>query len=654
MYKVRTRGSIPPPTGCPPRLDMAAEEFKHSPLADDPLLRGVPEIDGHKFLDPALLLSKLGQGGMGAVYRGRHRTLKIEVAVKCLLPHLVVQQRHAIERFEREARLAAELSHQNLVRLYELRQAYGLTYVVLEFVDGETALERVRRKGPLGEVDAARVILAVSRGLSVAHRHPECIIHRDIKPENVLISRRGAVKLADLGLAKAMERPDVSTFATEGLVGTPRYMAPEQWNTESRLTPQVDIWALGATLYFLLTGEHGLRGTTLSAICGEAQSDSFPDPRQIRPELSAEIASIVGRCTRLDPNARPANAVELARELEGFLAKRGSSLPNVSGVVAIWKSLPARIAVGLTLTAIATLWVFAGGDPDRSTVAGAGPPMSASPGVRDPKTGLLHPEGWEILDATKGYGDWASKVREPRSGIVFLLVAPGTFQMGSPPDEPGRGEFETQHSVTITRPYYLAECETTNAQLYSLRPAEKKSHPPEFPVLGTWSGARDFCNEIGCELPTEAQWEFAARAGSSDPFVWGSDPSELEGKANVFDVAARDSFDLSPSEIFTFDDEYADVAPAARFAKNALGFHDMIGNVREWCYDGFVGPYDELSEFDPSPPPVGFVRVLRGGSWRTGPEEARVAARREVDSSVTFANYDCGFRAAKNLPGIGP
>ena len=125
-----------------------------TPLADDPFLRDVPSVDGWKVLAPAVLYAKIGQGGMGCVYRGRHLELEIDVAIKCLKPSLVAEDEQFEARFRREARLAAELTHENLVRLYELRRAHGLSYLILEFIDGETARDRVGRKGPLGEEEA--------------------------------------------------------------------------------------------------------------------------------------------------------------------------------------------------------------------------------------------------------------------------------------------------------------------------------------------------------------------------------------------------------------------------------------------------------------------------------------------------------------------
>ena len=205
---------------------MPAQPHSGSPLSTDPLLRDVPEVGGKKFLPPALLESRLGHGGWGAVYRGLHLDLRRDVAVKVLKSD--VQGDENLLRFQREARIAIELTHKNVVRVHDLRHEYGLSYIVMEYVEGRSAQALVDQRGPLPEREAAKIALYVTRGLATAHKHREVIVHRDIKPGNILISDQGEVKLADLGLAKAIERAGEATFLTMGVIGTPAYMPPEQ------------------------------------------------------------------------------------------------------------------------------------------------------------------------------------------------------------------------------------------------------------------------------------------------------------------------------------------------------------------------------------------------------------------------------------------
>jgi serine/threonine protein kinase len=213
-------------------------EAPHNPLLDDPLLRDVPVLDGFKVLDRCVLYAKVGQGGMGAVYRGRHVDLDIEVGVKCMLPAFAASDASFDLRFQREAHLAARVSHQNLVRVFDVKDAHGVHYMVMEYVRGETAHERVLRKnnGLLGRGlaagEAVAIVLGAARGLAEAHG--QGIVHRDIKPENVLISAEGRVKLADLGLGRARDGGGAKSSQPGGegvsmaslsriAMGTPRY-----------------------------------------------------------------------------------------------------------------------------------------------------------------------------------------------------------------------------------------------------------------------------------------------------------------------------------------------------------------------------------------------------------------------------------------------
>ncbi|MGH9362798.1 MAG: serine/threonine-protein kinase, partial [Thermoanaerobaculia bacterium] len=298
------QGAAPPPRARSPVFN------------DEEFLRGLPCKDNSRIVGPVRIEARISKGGMGVVYRGHHLKLDIDVAVKFLLPHLAENNPEYVLRFEREARFAAQLNNENLVRVYDVNFEKNYHYVVMELVCGETARDRVARKGPLAEAEAMSIILGATRGLEAAHR--KSIVHRDIKPENIMIDSSGVVKLADLGIAKAQSDPDrtQSLITQPGvIIGTPSYMAPEQVQSAHAVSPAVDIYSMGATLYFLLTTKPPYEGG-LFQIIQAIGARGFPDIRELRPGLSENVVRILRRCTQLNPAARYPDASALLRDLE--------------------------------------------------------------------------------------------------------------------------------------------------------------------------------------------------------------------------------------------------------------------------------------------------------------------------------------------------
>jgi formylglycine-generating enzyme required for sulfatase activity/serine/threonine protein kinase len=292
-------------------------------LAQDPFLRDVPLIEGYKTLGKCVLYEKLGQGGMGAVYRARHINLDLDVALKCLLPDLGrggsdAARRETVQRFLREARVAAQLGHENLVRVFDVDRAHGLHYLVMELVEGETLRDRVRRKGALSPRESVAIIRAASQGLALAHR--QGIVHRDIKPDNIMVSADGVVKLADLGLARAAEAVDSLATSRGAVMGTPSYMPPEQFADASRVGPRADVWSMGATLYFLLTGQDGVRASSPLQAMHQVCTEGFPALSPGLPGFSQEIADVIARCTHPDASERYDDANSLVEALRDFSA----------------------------------------------------------------------------------------------------------------------------------------------------------------------------------------------------------------------------------------------------------------------------------------------------------------------------------------------
>lgn len=273
-------------------------------LRDDPALNTVPVVEGRRRLGPCVLHDRIGAGGMGTVYRGRHLNLDIDVAVKCLDRSLAQRDQKFITRFQREARLAAAIDHENLIRVYDVGTEHDVHFIVMEFVRGETARERVARKGPLSEREALAILLGAASALGAAHARG--VIHRDIKPDNIMISIDGRVKVADLGLAK----PLIDTMAlTQEIMGTPNYMAPEQWADPDMVGPWTDVWALGATLFFLVAGRDPFRGASAG--------QTFPNASDARSGLTRQFLDLLHKCVHADRRRRFVDAGALLQELRG-------------------------------------------------------------------------------------------------------------------------------------------------------------------------------------------------------------------------------------------------------------------------------------------------------------------------------------------------
>ncbi len=291
---------------------------------DADFLRGLPRTAGAPVVGPVKLGARISKGGMGVIYRGFHTKLDIDVAVKFLLPDRAQDNSDDLRRFMREARLAAQLNSENLVRVFDVNSQGKYHYVVMEFVRGETARERVERKGPLAESEALDIVVGAARGLDAAHR--KSIVHRDIKPDNIMIDVTGLVKLADLGIAKAHGEAAESheTITQPGLlIGTPAYMAPEQMKFHGQVGSAADIYGMGSTLYYFLTGKAPFEGTLISIIQAVTMK-GFPDIRKERPQVSEPLLKLLDRCTRSDPRQRISNAAALLEEIKRLGHERRS------------------------------------------------------------------------------------------------------------------------------------------------------------------------------------------------------------------------------------------------------------------------------------------------------------------------------------------
>lgn len=257
------------------------------------------------------ILHKIAEGGMGTVYKARIRTTGELVAIKILPPDLASDLTR-LKRFEQEFWAALHLDHPNLVRALDYGKQDAMAYLVLEFVDGPSLGTRIDREGQLPEGEAVRIISQVAQALQYAHG---CgVIHRDVKPDNILLRADGQAKLTDLGLIKDMAEDHNLTRPSSGL-GTPHFMAPEQYTDAKHVDFRSDIYALGATLYMAVTGILPFHNCgSLTALKKKVNGEITP-PRQLVPTLSEAVDRLIRRSMDPDPAKRPASCLQFVKEL---------------------------------------------------------------------------------------------------------------------------------------------------------------------------------------------------------------------------------------------------------------------------------------------------------------------------------------------------
>ncbi|HEY7159261.1 MAG TPA: protein kinase [Gemmataceae bacterium] len=273
------------------------------------------------------VLDRLGAGGMGTVFKARHRRMKRVVALK-LLSRKVAESERFVQRFQREVEAVAQLSHPNIVMAYDADEAKAGHFLVMEFVDGRDLATEVQKRGPLPVAEVVDGIAQAARALEYAHG--QGIIHRDIKPANLLRDVHGVVKVADLGLARFNEhfdRHEEMTALTQAgsIMGTVDFMPPEQALGLTTIDHRADIYSLGCTLYFLLTGEPPYKGPTMMAILLKHREGSIPSLGSARRDVPAALDEIFRRMVAKKPEDRPAVMSEVVRALETLTSAAPSS-----------------------------------------------------------------------------------------------------------------------------------------------------------------------------------------------------------------------------------------------------------------------------------------------------------------------------------------
>jgi serine/threonine protein kinase len=312
------------------------------------------------------LKKKLGKGGMGEVFLARQISLDRMVALKTLSKELA-KKGDFVARFEREAKSMAKIDHPNVVKIYAVDSFKGIHFAAIEYIDGKSVQNWLDHLGRLSIADA--VYIAIVSAEALKHAHSQNMVHRDIKPDNILVTQKGIVKVADFGLAKAMDE-DVSMTQSGTGLGTPLYMAPEQARNAKHVDERVDIYALGATLYHLLTGKLPFMASTALELILAKEKGTYSTARSLRSEIPERLDLIIDKMMAKDPNHRYKNCDEIIRDLSA-LGVHGETLSFIEGAA----------PVGTGLGGAATPTSLGGTHGIRKTVASTAAPAVSTLGA---------------------------------------------------------------------------------------------------------------------------------------------------------------------------------------------------------------------------------------------------------------------------------
>ncbi len=583
------------------------------------------------------ITARLGKGAMGTVYRATDSQTSQEVALKVISGELSINP-EMLERFKREGEALRQLKHPNIVEFLDAFEHEEEYVIVMEYVSGGSLHELIS-KGPLPIKDANRIALELCDALIRSHHLN--IIHRDLKPENVLITKDGTPKLADFGVARLNEGTRMTRTGTQ--VGTPYYMAPEAWEGKP-LDAQADIWSLGVILFEMLTGQVPFGGETGAAVMNKVLTAQHPKISTLRNDTPSGIARIVNRMLTRDKKRRYQTMREIAVDLE-----RNRSSP----VSQLEKTTPSSIQLKRMIYAVPVIaglifsyqWLKPDSAQPSTNVPTSNNVIAQETNTPKPSTPSAVPT------AGLGIGSTVQGV----DGANLLYIPEGEFIMGS---ANGQADELPVRNITLDA-YWMDETEVTNgryeqcvqagacAQPFEIHSSTNPSYYgneefKEYPVLFVdWEMANTYCTWANRRLPSEAEWEKAARGKDDRNYPWG----------NSFDMEKLNTCDINCLESWAnlaFDDGYAHVAPVGSYSNGKSPFRilDMLGNVWEWNND-YYARYDQSpSASNPIGPATGTKRILRGGGWDLD-GIFRVSDRYDADPFETANNI--GFRCAKDF-----
>ena len=633
------------------------------------------------------IVKLLGQGGFGAVYRAWDTNLNGPCAVKENFETSPAAQ----AQFAREASLLFNLRHPNLPRVFDQFSLPGQgQYLVMDFIEGEDLQRKLEQAGgPLAEAMLLGWVEQVCEALSYLHAQNPPVIHRDIKPRNIIITPQGQALLVDFGIAKVYD-PRLKT--TTGARAVSAGYSPHEQYGQGKTDARSDVYALGATLYALLTAREPPESVQ------RFLHDPFIPPEVLNPRLSSSTAAAICKAMQIDPEQRFQSPAELKAALRPVPAPAPTP-PAVSAPVVSTAATPGKARPGSRLLLAASgailalslgVWALFGSLkgsgragtptlaaalPTRTTLA-ARPPVSATPTplsqllpttpapaqplptttAGTPSLRASSPPVWTSTP-TLGIG---STLLSEIDGMLIVYVPAGEFQMGSASTDPMSENHEKPPHTVYLDAFWIDRAEVTNAMYARCVQAGACRAPnplnsytrsgyyaeqayADYPVMNVaWEDARQYCAWAGRRLPTEAEWEKAARGADGWIYPWGNEPPA----GNLVNICDRQC----PFSVIddSLDDGYGDTAPVGSYPDGAspYGVLDMAGNLWEWVQDYYAADYYARSPgANPPGPGSGEYRVLRGGSWYNHAGIVR-AANRGWNPAGKRNNF-IGFRCSR-------
>ena len=583
----------------------------------------------------------LGKGGMGSVFLLTGANCR-RVAAKILDPAMA-DDHESRKRFLREAELTLGVKHPNLVRTYDVGEDpdTGLCYILMEYVPGGSLANRLDRTGPLPVKEALSIVYQIASVLELAKE--KGIVHRDIKPDNIMFGADGKAKLADLGIARQDRGTNTTTVTQTGMmIGTPAYMAPEQMVNSHAVDCRADIYSLGIVFYEMLTGERpNAKDTVVELMAKAMQGVPIPDVRKLRPEISASVAELISLMCAMKADERVSTPVEVTTAISQIAHGRP---------ISIRRKRPASAALrSLEEPSTGRMWKIVGGVVFAVGLAGFGvygylrahrpspavpvatpqtpaaSPRPATPAAvaeaENPAEGRGGAENPEWKDLPRALGErpdnWTFNL--PGGVSLELVGCPaGEFVMGDGWAGSDLRKTIRPHRVKISRKFWFGKFPVTRAQWNSVagrgfRRFEPLAH--EKAVAGDDAPAtrlsicdglrladeltRRFRDQIPSgyvfRFPTEAEWEYALRANSTDPAdpyarrtqLTQAEYAEIAGDYEAESLRALRNGGFSPKLLHPGDYDLRAVLPVGRRRPNAWGIHDMIGCCSQVLMDMF-------------------------------------------------------------------